>query len=118
MDSIGEHIDYCNFSVSPLAIEVDVVAAVCASPNSTICIMNTNADFPDMLFEYPLDGSFVSINFEKQNWGIYFKCVAIVALKFILEDRDVIDYGNKPLWGLKASFLTGRRLQETGYPFQ
>ncbi|SGZ49598.1 CIC11C00000000287 [Sungouiella intermedia] len=102
---IGEHIDYCNFSVLPMAIEVDVVAAVSASSNSTVTIANTDPKFQEMLFDFPLDGSVVTINLEKQTWGNYFKCAAIVAHNFILEKYpEVLDHGHKPLQGLKAIF--------------
>lgn len=82
---IGEHIDYCHFSVLPMAIEVDVIAAVGRCEGSTISISNTNEDYDSESIEIPADGSFVAIDQSKQLWGNYFKCGLIVAHKYILE---------------------------------
>lgn len=102
---IGEHIDYCNFSVLPMAIEVDVVAAVSPTTGSSVCIANTDPKFSDEQFEFPLDGSLIEIDLLTQTWGNYFKCAAIVAHKYILENYpDLVDGGKKPLKGLKALF--------------
>lgn len=82
---IGEHIDYCHFSVLPMAIEVDVIAAVGKCEGSTISISNTNKKFLTEQIEIPSDGSVVTIDQSKQLWGNYFKCGLIVAHKYILE---------------------------------
>lgn len=82
---IGEHIDYCHFSVLPMAIEVDVIAAVGECEGSTISISNTDKRFQTEHIEIPADGSVVTIDQTKQLWGNYFKCGLIVAHKYILE---------------------------------
>lgn len=102
---IGEHIDYCNFSVLPMAIEADVIAAVHGSVDNTVTISNTDAKFSPETFHFPQDGSLISIDLLKQTWGNYFKCAAIVAHKFILEKYpETLDNGKKPLKGLNALF--------------
>lgn len=84
---IGEHIDYCHFSVLPMAIEVDVIAAVALQQDQKIVITNTDSKFKDEEISIPLDGSIVTIDLSKQLWGNYFKCGLIVAHKYMLE-RD------------------------------
>lgn len=82
---IGEHIDYCHFSVLPMAIEVDVIAAVGKGEGIAICISNTDENFAPERIEIPADGSVVSIDQSKPLWGNYFKCGLIVAHKYMLE---------------------------------
>lgn len=82
---LGEHIDYCNFSVLPMAIEVDVVAAVGRCDRSVICISNTNPKFAPEEVEIPSDGSVITIDQSEQLWGNYFKCGVIVAHKYMVE---------------------------------
>lgn len=102
---IGEHIDYCHFSVLPMAIEVDVIAPFVASGDSSVTINNTDPKFSSESFSFPADGSVVEIDKNNLSWGSYFKCSAIVAHKFILEKyAHLLDGGKKPLKGLKALF--------------
>lgn len=102
---IGEHIDYCHFSVLPMAIEVDVIAPFAPSGTSTITINNTDPKFTQKSFELPQDGSFVKIDESNPSWGDYFKCGVIVAQKYILESHPhLLDGGKKPLKGLNALF--------------
>lgn len=102
---IGEHIDYCNFLVLPMAIEVDVIAAVSSSKNNVVLISNTDPKFADEQFEFPSNGEIVQIDLSKQSWGNYFKCAAIVAHKYILEKfPELLDGGKSPLKGLNALF--------------
>lgn len=102
---IGEHIDYCNFSVLPMAIEVDVIAAVGVAADNTVTIGNTDPKFSVETFQYPADGSLVQIDLLRQAWGNYFKCAAIVAHKYILEKfPERLQSGKKPLKGLMALF--------------
>lgn len=86
---IGEHIDYCHFSVLPMAIEVDVIAAVALRDDQKIVISNTDPKFEDEVIEIPLDGSVVSIDLSRQLWGNYFKCGLIVAHKYMLEKKPL-----------------------------
>lgn len=102
---IGEHIDYCHFSVLPMAIEVDVIAPFAPSETSTITISNTDSKFSTKSFEIPQDGSFVEIDETNPSWGDYFKCGVIVAHKYIIEKYPhILDGGKKPLKGLNALF--------------
>lgn len=102
---IGEHIDYCNFSVLPMAIEVDVIAAVSEATDNTVIIGNTDPKFSTETFQYPADGSLVHIDLLSHTWGNYFKCAAIVAHKHILKKfPERLQSGKKPLKGLTALF--------------
>lgn len=84
---IGEHIDYCNFSVLPMAIEYDVVEAigVVDSPVARIAVKNTDPEFTSEEIIIPSDGSVITIDITKSTWTNYYKCALIVAHKFILE---------------------------------
>src|ERR1700712_1147638 len=59
---IGEHIDYSQYQVLPMAVEVDVLLAVAVHPvlpgsPSKIRIANRDSDkFPTREFEIPLEG--------------------------------------------------------------
>lgn len=102
---IGDHIDYCYFSVLPMAIEVDVIAAVSDSKDTSITISNTDAKFATETFELPADGSLVDIDLNKHTWGNYFKCGLLVAHKYITETYpEKTQNGTKPLHGLHALF--------------
>ncbi|EGW34832.1 Galactokinase, partial [Spathaspora passalidarum NRRL Y-27907] len=84
---IGDHIDYNFFPVLPMAIEVDVVAAVGVNDSNQIVITNTDEkDFPKQVIEIPSDPK-VSVTIDKaqHGWGNYFKCGLIVAHKYLLE---------------------------------
>lgn len=38
----GEHIDYCGYSVLPMAIEQNILAAVSVNNSGTLALANTN----------------------------------------------------------------------------
>lgn len=42
---IGEHIDYCGYSVLPMAIEPNILAAVSVNKSGTITLANTNPQY-------------------------------------------------------------------------
>uniref|UniRef100_A0A8C9WUS1 Galactokinase 2 n=1 Tax=Sander lucioperca TaxID=283035 RepID=A0A8C9WUS1_SANLU len=44
---IGEHIDYCGYSVLPMAIEPNILAAVSVNKSGTITLANTNQQYKD-----------------------------------------------------------------------
>lgn len=48
----GEHIDYCGYSVLPMAIEQNILAAVSVNRSGTITLVNTN---PQYRWELVLD---------------------------------------------------------------
>lgn len=86
---IGEHIDYCHFSVLPMAIEVDIVAAV-ASAESGISIANTDPKFNPETIETPLADSEIVIDKVHPLWADYFKCGLVVARKHILAKKPAL----------------------------
>ncbi|SGZ57730.1 CIC11C00000003561 [Sungouiella intermedia] len=98
---IGEHIDYCHFSVLPMAIEVDVIAAVAASEDETVVIANTNPKFHLQTFSIPRDEQIV-IDTYSTTWGDYFKCGVIVAQQYIYQNHPQIR--EQGIRGLRAIF--------------
>lgn len=41
----GEHIDYCGYSVLPMAIEQNILTAVSVNNSETITLANTNPQY-------------------------------------------------------------------------
>ncbi|CCF57076.1 hypothetical protein KAFR_0C00810 [Kazachstania africana CBS 2517] len=101
---IGEHIDYTDFSVLPLSIEVDMMCAIKIhendSRNPSITLVNIDSKkFARRKFDLPLDGSLINIDPSVSDWSNYFKCglyVANVFLKHIQPER----FEDKPLNGI------------------
>lgn len=68
---IGEHIDYCGYSVLPMAIEQDVVIAVAATESQDILLSNVKSDvYSDFVF----NANNVDINNDTPQWQNYFQC--------------------------------------------
>ncbi|CAG2218940.1 GALK2 [Mytilus edulis] len=78
---IGEHIDYCGYSVLPMAIEQDVIIAVSSNDSGRLQLVNTNMEYG--MFECDIND--LSINKEKPVWHNYFLC----GLKGLLEHCKV-----------------------------
>ncbi|CCK72516.1 galactokinase KNAG_0K01550 [Huiozyma naganishii CBS 8797] len=100
---IGEHIDYADFSVLPLAIDVDMLLAVKALDDKKPSITLANADsrFSERKFDLPLDGSYVTIDPTISDWSNYFKCglhVAVEYLKKIAPEK----FAKAPVKGLQV----------------
>ncbi|RLV93059.1 Galactokinase [Spathaspora sp. JA1] len=91
---IGDHIDYNFFPVLPMAIDVDVVAAVGVNDSNQIVITNTDdKEFPKQVIELPSDPKeTVTIDKAQHGWGNYFKCGLIVAHKYLLENKKQDDF--------------------------
>ncbi|GCE99670.1 galactokinase [Zygosaccharomyces mellis] len=76
---IGEHIDYCNFSVLPMAIDVEMLLAVHVVRGSTsIELKNADPKFAPRCFDIPLEAS-IGIDPALSDWSNYFKCGLLVA---------------------------------------
>ncbi|KAJ3066453.1 N-acetylgalactosamine kinase [Podochytrium sp. JEL0797] len=79
---IGEHIDYCGFSVLPMAVDRDVLVAVYATPNtsttepSVITLTNTDSQkYKDTTFTHSFkDPNVIEIDASLHAWSNYFKC--------------------------------------------
>ncbi|XP_033125151.1 N-acetylgalactosamine kinase-like [Anneissia japonica] len=67
---IGEHIDYCGYSVLPMAIQQDIVMAICTNQSQQLHLVNTDPNFKS--FSTSITG-FV-INKEKPEWHNYVLC--------------------------------------------
>ncbi|EDO17449.1 hypothetical protein Kpol_1037p46 [Vanderwaltozyma polyspora DSM 70294] len=99
---IGEHIDYCDFSVLPMAIDVDMVLGIRVLDESenSITISNSDKRFVQRKFDLPLDGSFVNIDPSVSDWSNYFKCGLHVAHEF-LKSLSPEKFSNRPLVGME-----------------
>ncbi|KAL1923312.1 uncharacterized protein VTP21DRAFT_8292 [Calcarisporiella thermophila] len=72
---IGEHIDYSNFGVLPMAIERDLLIAVATTTtDSRVRIANMDTRFPAREFDFEGKESIVSIDATVLEWSNYFKC--------------------------------------------
>lgn len=100
---IGEHIDYADFSVLPLAIDVDMLCAVKVldEKNPSITLSNADKRFAQRKFDLPLDGSFVTIDPSVSDWSNYFKCGLHVAHEFLKEIAPE-KFAKAPLAGLQV----------------
>ncbi|XP_078113352.1 N-acetylgalactosamine kinase [Sander vitreus] len=68
---IGEHIDYCGYSVLPMAIEPNILAAVSVNKSGTITLANTNPQYKDFTVSCSED---IAIDRENPKWHYYFLC--------------------------------------------
>ncbi|XP_029289333.1 N-acetylgalactosamine kinase [Cottoperca gobio] len=68
---IGEHIDYCGYSVLPMAIEPSILAAVSVNNSGTIKLANANPLYKDFTVSCSED---ISIDRENPKWHYYFLC--------------------------------------------
>uniref|UniRef100_H2NN69 N-acetylgalactosamine kinase n=3 Tax=Pongo abelii TaxID=9601 RepID=H2NN69_PONAB len=67
---IGEHIDYCGYSVLPMAVEQDVLIAVEPVKTYTLQLANTNPLYPDL----STSANNIQIDKTKPLWHNYFLC--------------------------------------------
>ncbi|KAM4829539.1 N-acetylgalactosamine kinase isoform 1-T1 [Thomomys bottae] len=67
---IGEHIDYCGYSVLPMAVEQDMLIAVEPVKTHTLQLANTNPLYPD--FSTSINN--IQIDKTKPLWHNYFLC--------------------------------------------
>lgn len=68
---IGEHIDYCGYSVLPMAIEPNILAAVSVTSSGTITLANTNPQYKDFTVLCSED---IAIDRDNPKWHYYFLC--------------------------------------------
>ncbi|XP_039989917.1 N-acetylgalactosamine kinase [Xiphias gladius] len=68
---IGEHIDYCGYSVLPMAIEQNILAAVSVNNSGTIQLANTNPQYKDFTVSCSED---IAIDRDNPKWHFYFLC--------------------------------------------
>lgn len=65
---IGEHVDYCGYSVLPMALEQDITMAVASTDDSTITLVNTIDKYTD--HTQPA----TSCDIKGHQWYDYFLC--------------------------------------------
>ncbi|KAK9516536.1 hypothetical protein VZT92_024459 [Zoarces viviparus] len=102
---IGEHIDYCGYSVLPMAIERDILAAVSVNNSGTITLANTNPQYKDFTVSCSED---IAIDRENPKWHYYFLCgVKGIQEKFGIAQLSgmscVVDGTIPPSSGLSSS---------------
>uniref|UniRef100_A0A8C7Z9V5 N-acetylgalactosamine kinase n=1 Tax=Oryzias sinensis TaxID=183150 RepID=A0A8C7Z9V5_9TELE len=68
---IGEHIDYCGYSVLPMAIEQNILAAVSVNNSGMIQLANINPQYKDYKVSCSED---IAINKDDPKWYYYFLC--------------------------------------------
>uniref|UniRef100_A0A665WX65 N-acetylgalactosamine kinase n=1 Tax=Echeneis naucrates TaxID=173247 RepID=A0A665WX65_ECHNA len=68
---IGEHIDYCGYSVLPMAIEQNIIAAVSVNNSGTIQLANTNPQYKDFTVSCFED---IVVDRDNPKWYYYFLC--------------------------------------------
>ncbi|KAL7669504.1 hypothetical protein ACOME3_010159 [Neoechinorhynchus agilis] len=101
---IGEHIDYCGYSVLPMAIEKRIYAVGCKSTDKASSIRNTNPNFDTKNFTL----SNLDITKEEHGWHKYVMCgIETVKQSFPdvqLAEMNVLFHGDIPLGcGLSSS---------------
>ncbi|XP_074012028.1 N-acetylgalactosamine kinase isoform X4 [Numenius arquata] len=67
---IGEHIDYCGYSVLPMAIEQDILIAVEPVKTQVVQLANTNS----LYLDFSTSVNNIQINKTKPQWHNYFLC--------------------------------------------
>lgn len=102
---IGEHIDYCGYSVLPMAIEQNILAAVSVNSSGTIQLANTNPQYKDFSVSCSKD---IAIDRDNPKWHYYFLCgVKGIQEKFGLSSLAgmscVLDGTVPPSSGLSSS---------------
>lgn len=78
---IGEHIDYCGYSVLPMAIDHDVIMAVSLNNSEDIHLTNFEENYPD----FKVKISDISIDKSKPKWHDYF----LSGMKGIMDKFDL-----------------------------
>lgn len=102
---IGEHIDYCGYSVLPMAIEQNILAAVSVNSSGTIRLSNTNPQYQEFSVSSSKD---IEIDRDNPKWYYYFLCgVKGIQEKFGLSSLTgmscVLDGTVPPSSGLSSS---------------
>uniref|UniRef100_A0A6P7GEI0 N-acetylgalactosamine kinase-like n=1 Tax=Diabrotica virgifera virgifera TaxID=50390 RepID=A0A6P7GEI0_DIAVI len=69
---IGEHIDYCGYSVCPMALDQDILVAVSVQNDKKLQLHNTDPKFED--FECEIDNFEISLGEGAPQWYKYFLC--------------------------------------------
>ncbi|XP_035743214.1 N-acetylgalactosamine kinase-like isoform X1 [Vespa mandarinia] len=84
---IGEHIDYCGYSVCPMAIKQHILVAIAISNDHQISVTNVNASYND--FQCDFDKVKACINDAETGpiWYKYFLCGIQGALEVIPKEK-------------------------------
>lgn len=94
---IGEHIDYCGYSVLPMAVEQDICAAVRKNNSQEIRLTNLDSE---QYCDYATNISDIKIDRSNPRWYHYFFCgfqgVSDHLKLTKLEGMDILVHGNVP----------------------
>lgn len=105
---IGEHIDYSDFSVVPMAVDRDMLMGVLFEKENNenskdelvrVRLSNVNGEeFPYREIWLPSDPrKFVEIDPKISDWGNYFKCGVVVAQEFLVAHMKNNDAGSNEI---------------------
>ncbi|XP_004567736.2 N-acetylgalactosamine kinase [Maylandia zebra] len=102
---IGEHIDYCGYSVLPMAIEQNILTAVSLNDSGKIQLANANPKYKDFSVSCSEE---IAIDRDDPQWYYYFLCgVKGIQEKFGLNNLAgmscVVDGTIPPSSGLSSS---------------
>ncbi|CAG5080695.1 Similar to Galk2: N-acetylgalactosamine kinase (Rattus norvegicus) [Cotesia congregata] len=112
---IGDHVDYCGFSVCPMAIEQDVLLAV-GKADSGLHLTNLETDkYSDYDCDSLINCGEVLTKSKEPHWYKYFICGVVGALEEIPEDKcqgiNVAIWGNiPPASGLSSSSASAAQI--------
>lgn len=91
---IGEHLDYSNFPVFPMAVDRDLIMGfrkrASGSSSNTIRLANTDSvTFEPSTFELPATTEdTIKIDSSVSHWSNYFKCGLVVAQNYMMGKYD------------------------------
>ncbi|XP_015602041.1 N-acetylgalactosamine kinase isoform X2 [Cephus cinctus] len=82
---IGEHVDYCGYSVCPMAIEQDILLAVASSKEANLRLINFDPKYPDFQWDFRAVRQWTKTGNGAPLWHEYFLCGVKGAMEVIPE---------------------------------
>lgn len=79
---IGEHIDYCGYSVLPMALEQHILIAGKATDDATINLININPKYA------PFKGNIMSLSFNTNDDGVQWHNYVLCGIKGVVESLN------------------------------
>ncbi|CAH1169716.1 unnamed protein product [Phaedon cochleariae] len=84
---IGEHIDYCGYSVCPMALEQDILLAVAIDDGQKLILHNLDEKFDD--FDCDIKDFEITIGEGSPKWYQYFLCGVRGVLEVLPQNRPI-----------------------------